>query len=53
MTTKPPLDTLLAVARHLSGGDELLGRAQTIVIGQQRASISLIQRHLHIGYART
>ena len=36
----------------LEGDDPMYEQAKQVVVGQQRASISLIQRHLRIGYNR-
>jgi DNA segregation ATPase FtsK/SpoIIIE-like protein len=38
--------------RNSANDDELLAQATQIVISNDRASISLVQRHLRIGYNR-
>lgn len=39
-------------AEVLDDQDELLGQAEQLVVSQQRASISFLQRQLRIGYNR-
>jgi len=46
------LDTTCQSAGARTDEDELLPKAIEMVCSQQRASISLLQRRLHIGYAR-
>ncbi len=48
----PPWDDLLAREEELDSRDELVERAIRIVRESQRASASMLQRRLHVGYPR-
>lgn len=47
---KTPIEQ--AAVAHFEGDDELYPQARSVVLTNRRASISLIQRHLRIGYNR-
>lgn len=50
--TAPPWDAMLAREEELDARDELVERAIRIVRESQRASASMLQRRLHVGYPR-
>lgn len=50
--TPPPWETLVNVPDDKTGDDVLLERAITLLKKEQRASASLLQRKLNIGYPR-
>lgn len=49
---KPPADVLNSDLSDLSDGDELLGEAKEVILRAGKASASLLQRRLRVGYAR-
>jgi S-DNA-T family DNA segregation ATPase FtsK/SpoIIIE len=52
-TMRPPWESLLNEAEEDKGGDDvLIERAITVLKREQRASASLLQRRLNIGYPR-
>jgi S-DNA-T family DNA segregation ATPase FtsK/SpoIIIE len=53
-TMRPPWESLLNEAEEDKGGDDvLIERAITVLKREQRASASLLQRRLNIGYPRS
>jgi S-DNA-T family DNA segregation ATPase FtsK/SpoIIIE len=48
----PPWEALLEEEHHLADRDHLIEKAIAVVQETQRASASLLQRRLHIGYPR-
>jgi S-DNA-T family DNA segregation ATPase FtsK/SpoIIIE len=49
---RPPWETMLSEAESESGDDVLIEQAVTILKKEQRASASMLQRRLRIGYPR-
>jgi S-DNA-T family DNA segregation ATPase FtsK/SpoIIIE len=48
----PPWEEIIEGQDNISGQDELIEKAIEIIRGSQRASTSLLQRRLRIGYPR-
>ena len=52
LVQQPLWEEIAQAEREEAGGDALLGEAIALVRAQQRASVSLLQRKLRVGYAR-
>jgi S-DNA-T family DNA segregation ATPase FtsK/SpoIIIE len=52
LTQQPLWEEMMAKEKESAGQDDLLGKAIELVREQERASVSLLQRKLRIGYSR-